>query len=213
MMGKDSTRHRCRWVCDRLPLLDGGELTGSDRRKVESHLVFCQICRANHAGLADALNVLRAAAAEPPTVANARAIADAPSLWPAIQRQIRESRHQPRQHSAFAEAALWFDRSSSRLAGLAAAGLVAIVLTSAGVGFWVRAQLSSTNAFVEAASHPIPRHPAPRHSALDFGPSVVRNETESPARIDRISPSRFGYDLDHGTPMSNPNADQIKPSY
>ena len=61
MMGKDSTRHRCRWVCDRLPLLDGGELTGSDRRKVESHLLGCPDCRSRRASLAGALGALQAA--------------------------------------------------------------------------------------------------------------------------------------------------------
>src|SRR4051812_48799928 len=81
--------HRCRWVRDRLPLLAGGELTGPDRRAVERHLITCPGCRDHERSLSGALAALRGAAAATPSP-------EAPSLWPALQRQIREERHAAR---------------------------------------------------------------------------------------------------------------------
>jgi anti-sigma factor RsiW len=76
----------CRWARERLPLMAGGELVGNDRRKTERHLIGCADCRGRLASLNSSLGVLHAMAAEP-SVSN-----DAPSLWPAIARQIRETR-------------------------------------------------------------------------------------------------------------------------
>src|SRR5258707_7287888 len=77
---------RCKWVRDRLPLLVGEELRGLDRRRVERHLIGCPQCRQHQASLGEVLGVLRTVAA------TAVAPVDAPSLWPALARQIRESR-------------------------------------------------------------------------------------------------------------------------
>src|SRR5438874_1450647 len=77
---------RCKWVRDRLALLVGDDLRGPDRRRVERHLIGCLPCRQHQAALGQALQTLRTAAATPP------APPDAPSLWPALARQIRESR-------------------------------------------------------------------------------------------------------------------------
>src|SRR4051794_19162891 len=77
---------RCKWVCDRLPLLVDGELRGLDRRRVERHLIGCPHCRQRQAALGQALEALRTVAATSP------ASSEAPSLWPALARQIRESR-------------------------------------------------------------------------------------------------------------------------
>jgi anti-sigma factor RsiW len=82
MMGNS----RCHWVRDRLPLLVGDDLRGLDRRRVERHLIGCPQCRQHQAALSQSLEVLRTAAATSP------AESDAPSLWPALARQIRESR-------------------------------------------------------------------------------------------------------------------------
>jgi hypothetical protein len=76
----------CIWVRDRLPLVAGGEWLGPDRRPVERHLIGCPACRQRLDSLRDALAVLHVAAAESP------ADPEAPSLWPALARQIRESR-------------------------------------------------------------------------------------------------------------------------
>ena len=77
----------CPWVLRRLPLLDGGELAMDERRRVERHLIGCPDCRERRSASADALSALRAFAGEAP------ARREAPSLWPALERQIRESRH------------------------------------------------------------------------------------------------------------------------
>src|SRR5262249_43966282 len=79
---------RCQWVRDRLPLLVGDDLRGPDRRRVERHLIGCPHCRQHQTTLRQALEALRTVAAAPP----APVTADAPSLWPALARQIRESR-------------------------------------------------------------------------------------------------------------------------
>ncbi len=76
----------CRWARERLPLLAGGELAGTDRRRTERHLIGCADCRGRLASMNTSLDVLRAAAAQP-SISR-----DAPSLWPALARQIRESR-------------------------------------------------------------------------------------------------------------------------
>src|SRR4051812_13347545 len=89
MTGRGRGR-RCSWVRVRLPLLTGGELTGLDRREVERHLTGCDGCRREASSLAGALGALRLAALRPPGGP------EAPSLWPALARQIRESRHEPR---------------------------------------------------------------------------------------------------------------------
>jgi predicted anti-sigma-YlaC factor YlaD len=77
---------RCKWVCDRLPLLAGDDLQGLDRRRVERHLIGCPQCREHQSALGQVLKVLRTVATSLP------AQPDAPSLWPALARQIRESR-------------------------------------------------------------------------------------------------------------------------
>ena len=77
----------CRWARARLPLFDGGELAGFDRRKVERHLITCNPCRDRRRSLADGLRVLQALADWPTPRP------DAPSLWPALARQIRQERH------------------------------------------------------------------------------------------------------------------------
>src|SRR3954471_14000913 len=79
---------RCKWVRDRLPLLVGDELRGLDRRRVERHLIGCPQCRLHQASLGEAVGVLRAVA----VTAATGSPSGAPSLWPALARQIRESR-------------------------------------------------------------------------------------------------------------------------
>jgi anti-sigma factor RsiW len=227
-MGMGSPQHRCRWVRGRLPLLDGGELTGTDRRKVESHLLICSDCRSDRESLAGALGVLRSASE--PVVDGA----SAPTLWPALQRQIRESRHEPRAaRSGYSlglplplsmpEAESWLDviailgrdrpRPALRLPFVLAASLLVAGLGGVGVEVWVRARIANARALVAAGMRPIAvESTVPKHSALDFGPNVVSSEPDGPLPIDRSAASRFGYDLDHGTPM-DPDTSRAKPSY
>src|SRR4051812_3841037 len=79
--------YQCRWVRPRLPLLAGGELGVEERRRVERHLIGCPDCRDRRDASVEALAMLRGFAEESP------ARLDAPSLWPALSTQIRQSRH------------------------------------------------------------------------------------------------------------------------
>src|SRR5262249_9445471 len=77
---------QCKWVRDRLPLLAGNDLLGSERRRVERHLIGCPHCRERKEALKSAFELLQVTADEPVVNHNA------PSLWPALARQIREAR-------------------------------------------------------------------------------------------------------------------------
>jgi len=76
----------CRWARHRLPLIAGGELAGHDRRKAERHLIGCPDCRKHLDSLHGALGALHSLASAPSSSAEAL------SLWPALARQIRETR-------------------------------------------------------------------------------------------------------------------------
>jgi len=75
-------------------------LTGSDRRKLERHLIGCTDCRDRLASLCASLGALQAlGAGDLPS-------ADSPSLWPALARQIREERR-PAPESFWARPVSW----------------------------------------------------------------------------------------------------------
>lgn len=82
----------CRWTQARLPLLAGGELVGADRRLVERHLIGCPSCRHHLHAHQTAQDVLHTAATISPTRS------EAPSLWPALARQLREQRRPAAAH-------------------------------------------------------------------------------------------------------------------
>jgi anti-sigma factor RsiW len=192
----------------------GGELTGPDRRKVERHLITCPDCRDHARSLSGALAALRAAAAQAP-----EGVAEAPSLWPALQLQIREAKHAPRPLSPTFP---WSDllatlaplRPQLRTAAVLALGLTVGGLASAGVNAWVRRQVDAARAEVAAAARPLPplpvappALPGPVDPGFDPG-TLARSETPiSPSR----APSRYDYDLDRGTPMGD--GGDIKASY
>ncbi len=213
-MGVDHPGYRCRWVRNRLPLLTGGELTGAERRQVERHLIACPGCQLHEQSMAGALGALRAAASEP-----LEANADAPSLWPALARQIRESKHEAPSFSTFSVFAR-FTRPALALA------VVLIVMTLAGTGVHAyrrerAADLDqgiavSDPTFEELVPVPTPV-PPPIPSVTSIvessspGRQVVANEPASAVPTER-APARFDYDLDHGTPMG-PDGSDVKASY
>lgn len=80
------SRNGCKSTRPRLPLLAGGELLGNDRREVERHVIGCFACRHHLESLRNSLHILHVAAESTPIRP------DTPSLWPALSRQIRESR-------------------------------------------------------------------------------------------------------------------------
>lgn len=214
----------CLWVGDRLPLLAGGELTGADRRKAERHLIACPGCRRRRESLAGALGVLHAAGRVP-----VGAGADAPSLWPALARQIREARHEPRPSTlTLPDAGSWLDALSSlfrpsarsRPAFVLGAVLGLAGLTAVGVDVWARGRISAAGRAIDMAYRPldVPAFgaaplPPPRVVPTIPGPSVVHSEPTAPAP-DRPAGARsdYGYDLDHGTPMG-PDTHDVKTSY
>jgi anti-sigma factor RsiW len=105
----------CRWARPRLALLAGGELTGIERRRAERHLITCGECRTRMESLQETIGALGLLRAEVAT-------ADAPSLWPAVARQIQESRH-PQSTISFARP-MWIGL------GIAASALAIVGVTS-----------------------------------------------------------------------------------
>jgi anti-sigma factor RsiW len=206
--------HQCRWVKRRLPLLAGGELGVEERRKVERHLIGCPGCRVRRAASADALAALRGLGEESPSTV------DVPSLWPALARQIRQSRH------ASPAVLPWWERPMPRpwgFAGLATALGAVLVASSVprvsdledasapipvvGIGE-APAPVVALPAPMAEPEVPAPTRRAPSRGALPDGP---RPGELTQAPIKPIEPPssilRFDYDLDHGTPMTPGNHD------
>jgi anti-sigma factor RsiW len=235
-MGMSTPGQACRWVRDRLPLFEGGELTGTERRKVERHLIGCPDCRRCGASLAEALGALHAAAA------CASVSADAPTLWPALQRQIREARHQRRPALSilpltFPEVGSWLEllavvarsyRPRLCRASVLASVLVVGGLAAAGVDLWSRWQTADALVNIRAAAQPLDLDedfdPAsivisiPLPSALDTASPVANLAQANPGTSAGVSAGAtsatapVGYDLDHGTPMG-PDTQDVKASY
>jgi anti-sigma factor RsiW len=198
-MGND----RCRWVRHRLPLLAGGELGSEDRRRVERHMIGCPDCRDRREGSETALSALRAASGISP------ARADAPSLWPALSRQIRESRHRSPGSSFLGSSFLkleWprFDSALWPAMGLAL-GLGGVMALAVSRGRELPQEIAPVP--VEAF-HTIDREaPAPmlQGGALPEGPSSLAQGPIKP--IEPPSTLKFDYDLDHGTPVGSVGRD------
>jgi anti-sigma factor RsiW len=192
--------HQCRWVRHRLPLLAGGELGIVERRRVERHLIGCPGCRDQRDASNDALTALRSFAEESP------ARADAPSLWPALAVQIRQSRHVgPRLP--------WWEIPLSRpwFAFSVVVG-VGVVLVSA-----------LRQAPVQEKDKPAPPRVIAKKSAKVKPPvlavsaprALPAGSTRSPGALPKDGDSpvvsasnlQFNYDLDHMTPMNPSNRD------
>jgi hypothetical protein len=198
MMGQ----FRCRWVRARLPLLAGQELVGFERRQVERHLIGCADCRQRRASLSDTLEVLRTAGAQSP------AKAEAPSLWPALALQIRESR---RPVSSPDLGSFSFSFGGLRLGlGPALLGLSltlgTLVVFGLGLGARPPRIASQPGAIAKAtrpsaskvrtlvaSPKPRPKTPAPKR---DVPPRII----EVPV-VEAPPPRSLDYDLEHGRPM------------
>jgi anti-sigma factor RsiW len=203
-------KFRCQWVHDRLPLLVGDELCGLDRRRVERHLIGCPQCRQHQAALGQTLEALRTVAATSPV------LPDAPSLWPALARQIRESRR-PVPTPAFAfpfqlpfASALAWPRANP----WPALGLGLGLLAAIGASFEVRQKLAAAqpHSNSSASGHSTPAEPihAPR-PRLAVVPEVSRPDqadpqqsAPAPDKVTESSPASplRDYDLDHLRPPS-----------
>jgi anti-sigma factor RsiW len=194
--------HRCRWVRHRLPLLAGGELGIEERRRVERHLIGCPGCRDQRDASSDALTALRSFAEESPT------LADAPSLWPALAVQIRESRH-------VGSRLPWWEIPLTRpwMAFSVVVG-IGVVLASAFRQAPVQVQVQDK----AVPSRVITKKPAPAKPpvlavspprALPTGPPRPPGALPKGGDSPVVSQSSllFNYDLDHMTPMNPSNRD------
>jgi len=186
---------RCKWVCDRLPLLAGDDLQGLDRRRVERHLIGCPHCREHQESLGRSLEVLRAVSATPPVPA------DTSSLWPALERQIRESRRSAPVPAFALPAWLAWPRPSFG----PALGLAAGLLVASGIGLAARHQLGTALAHIAANERPISGSvAAPGLRTAESSDPATRQDfpmrTESTV-VETSPPPRVDYDLDHGLPM------------
>jgi anti-sigma factor RsiW len=180
-------------------------LLGLDRRRVERHLIGCSRCRQDREALGLALDVLHAAAARSP------AQPDAPSLWPSLARQIRESRRPaPAVSLAWPRFVLW------PAFGMGFGLLVALCVAVASGG------KPTTTVGLTQVSKPRPR-PIARPIAPASSPKVVEHPApvrdlpgpvaESPA-VESNPPSRLVYDLDHGMPMPPADSRDLRqPTY
>lgn len=77
----------CAWTRARLGLFVGDDLIGPERREVERHLILCAKCRFHLRKHEESLSVLRDVAVVGPV------LTDETSVWPGLERQIREARH------------------------------------------------------------------------------------------------------------------------
>jgi anti-sigma factor RsiW len=186
-MGND----RCRWVRHRLPLLAGGELGVEDRRRVERHMIGCPDCRDRREGSRSALSALRAVAGISP------ARVDAPSLWPALARQIRESRHGSPGTSFLRLTWPRFDSALWPAMGLAL-GLGSVMALAVSRDRELPRDISPApvESFEVVREAPAPM---PQAGALPEGPTGLAQVPIKP--IEPPSPLKIDYDLDHGTPV------------
>jgi hypothetical protein len=203
---------RCQWVRDRLPLLAGGDLHGPDRRWVERHLIGCTPCRERQAALGRAMDVLRVAAST--AFSCPSSLPEAPSLWPALAQQIRESRR-PASTSPFTWPAplsvawAWIRLNSRPVLGF---GLLATTMI---VSLGIRHRLTSSEARIAATRQPIKvTRPLPRVVQARPAPSLpgpgnntrpkLPREVPLPVvipMVDGTPPPRIDYDLEHARPM------------
>ncbi len=190
---------RCRWVRDRLPLLAGDDLVGPDRRRVESHLVGCPQCRRRRVALGRALLALETASASSP------ARPDAPSLWPDLARQIRESRR-PHRGPTFG-----FGFAPPRVQFWPAFGLVLGLLATIGATAAVRNKITATHADMAADARPIAIPMINSDVAerpLDSAPS---HDLPTPV-AENVPPQRF-HDDSVGATHTTPEPRDSKASY
>jgi len=161
----------------------GGELVGTDRRKLERHLTGCGDCRGHLASLNNSLGVPPAMAAEP-SVSN-----DAPSLWPALARQIRETRRP--------EPSFWsqFEIRPSSSAWVPVGIAAGVLLVGGLVASWASSYFAKgiTIGVPSIAAKPsdVPS-PAETGPGEDVGTEVVEFRPEVEALAAPVSPSSNG---------------------
>jgi len=181
---------QCNWVRDRLSLLASDDLIGSERRRVERHLIGCPECRRQRVSAQRAYEVLQFAAEESPSRP------DAPSLWPALARQIQESRR-PAGISAWLST---LGLAPFRLRLWPAVGLGLSLAMALGLTAAARRQTAHFRTQMATNAQPIATAPAPPVPMPETpAPTQVAHQTEP--EPESSTPARYEYSLEHGTPM------------
>ncbi|MDB5352524.1 MAG: hypothetical protein JWN86_3771 [Planctomycetota bacterium] len=177
----------CRWARPRLPLLAGGELTGSDRRKAERHLIGCPECRDRLASFHVSLAAMQGLSEEPLALVNTA------SLWPALARQIREQRR--------SAPASW-----SRPGFWVAVSLAASVFLAVGAAASWSVSHLQLHPSARTAALPVPRSSTPvshvTQAVSEVGSSttVAENSTSHRPEVDNASTSTANTARNGGSP-------------
>jgi len=189
----------CAWMRSRLPLLAGDELMGPERRRAERHLIGCPSCRRLLASHRGALDVLHAASASGPSPR----LPGGASLWPALEREIRESRRSPEPRGA----RFWPLAGAWSAVALAAVLALASAWPSRPTKAPVATQSGPTSTNIAATpkapaaspgTTPAPA-PLPRLASVRPGRKAPK---EPPAKVDAPAAENFDYDLERSTPES-----------
>ena len=198
-----SPSRTCRWVCRRIPLLVGGELASVERRKVERHLIGCPTCRDRRTASAECLSLLRGVAPFAATQISSPAVENAPSLWPALARQIRDSRHQPDRLRTPHSDWLWRYRTG-RLVGVSLAASLLLGLAWFGSGPIRVVQPVTGARIVEQIAPPTSNPPASdgEPAPVDLSPSQALTVLEKLDVPSVRSDSLFVVSPSGGTPQS-----------
>ena len=157
----------CRWAKGQLPLWVGGDLIGTDRRRVERHLLHCPDCRIRRDALTQSLSAIHVLATDAPR----RAVEPA-SLWPSLAQQIQESRH-----PALGAISWW------RLLGWPMTGLGTAALLVGGMVVMGRpkpAPSSTTQNSVAAQRPALPAGDVKDRSSETLSAKKVETETDTP---------------------------------
>jgi hypothetical protein len=173
--------NRCARVQTRLPLLASGELIGLDRRRAERHLLVCARCQQRLSELKKALDVLHSEADRSLFPVNSL------SLWPALARQIEETRR---------PVAVWSTREP-RLATWATAALIlGILLTT----WFLRPTGDVNQVVVRPPQPPVPGTATQAGKLAAPIAAPVASKGESPPKEDSTiaesSPPRIAVDSD-----------------
>lgn len=237
-MGKSMGNRECEWIGDRLPLwvengdcddsMEGrgerGDLTARERQEIEQHLARCARCHSHRLALERALDALAIAANQLPIGP------DMPSLWPLLEQRIADhvtsgQRHWPRLLGSQQLTTLLFTTTAAAASLLLVTGIWTVHRR------WTIAE-NTIVATVAPLADPLPVLPAveeptpetatrnssdfPINQLADAEPTRPPETTTQPAvevALPKSSrPTRFGFDLEHGTPMP-PDTRDAKPVY
>ncbi len=225
------------WVgdCDMRsePTGEEGDLIAADRLTIERHLEDCATCRQYRAALDQAMGALAIAASHLPVDTQA------PSIWPALEQRIADQKHPKLAHWVGTTSRLADPWNHRKLAFALGTGLAASLLVAV-LGYPIlHRQMLDAQSTIDAnaapladdAVAPLPpdeelvQNPEPEETVDTGAGQVAQTEPahapEGPvSALDATStpkqpsarPRRFGYDLEHGTPMP-PDSHELKPVY